>query len=81
MKWDQKIVSKTLKTLLVYAFPAWRMFKRQYILATAISFYSLEHFRNRLNKAQATMDFRFDVAKELLFHASNLILGGNKGSH
>lgn len=72
LKWEQKIVSQTLKTVAINAFLAWRMFKRQEILQSDTELKSLESFRNSLNRVQATADFMSDIATDLLNYASTL---------
>lgn len=51
-KWEQKLVSKMLKTLAVNAFIAWRVFQRQELLQSDEEFKSLDKYRDGLNKIQ-----------------------------
>lgn len=71
-KWEQKLVSQTIKTLAINAFITWRMFERQDLLESAETFCSLDSYRNVLNKVQATTDFMFHAATELLSYAETV---------
>jgi hypothetical protein len=68
-KWEQKIVSQTMKTLCVNAFIAWRMLQMKSRLQTKESFQDLERFRSCLNSVQSLADFVLDASKELLIVA------------
>jgi hypothetical protein len=68
-KWEQKIVSQTLKTLSVNAFISWRMLQTKRKLETKESFQDLDHFRACLNSVQSLADFVLDASKELLIVA------------
>ena len=72
LKWEQKIVSQTLKTLAINAFIAWRMAEKESLLQSKEAFGSLEKFRASLNKVQSLADFIHDVSRELLAHAEIL---------
>lgn len=50
LKWQQKVVSQTLKTLAVNSFMAWRINQAATLLETQQSYGSLDKFRSSLNK-------------------------------
>lgn len=72
LKWEQKLVSQTFKTLLVNTFYAWQMMTKRSLLDTKEGFQSLNHFRARLNAVQSLSEFILDSAQELLVYAGEL---------
>jgi hypothetical protein len=72
MKWEQKIVTQTLKTLAVNGFIAWRIRQKKGMFENKESFIGFEHFRKCLNSVQAFAEFVLDAAKELNIRAEIL---------
>ena len=72
LRWEQKIVCQTMKTLAVNAFIAWRMSEKRSLLQSREEFHSLKYFRNSLNAAQSFAEFIYDTSTELLAYADEL---------
>lgn len=72
LKWEQKIVSQTFKTLAVNSFIAWRMTTRKDLLQSKETFQSVDCYRRNLNKIQSLADFVYDVSKELVLYSEKL---------
>ncbi|PXF43989.1 hypothetical protein BWQ96_06222 [Gracilariopsis chorda] len=72
MKWEQKVVTQTLKTLSVNAFISWRMSQKRDLLQSKETFRSLKSYRQALNGIQSLADFVHDASKELIFYAQSL---------
>jgi hypothetical protein len=60
-KWEQNIVSQTMKKLCVNAFIAWRTLQMKSRLQTKESFQDLECFRSCLNSVQSLAYFVLDA--------------------
>ena len=69
LKWEQKVVTQTLKTLAVNAFVAWRMRQKKSLLENKESFQNLEYYRGCLNAVQSLADFVLDASRELIERA------------
>lgn len=67
--WEQKLLTQTLKCLVVNAFISWRMYERRDLLTESSSFGCLDRFRNSVNKVQSQPDFILDAALDLLSYA------------
>lgn len=72
LKWEQKRLLQTLKTVAINSFIAWRMHKRREFLENKESFQSLRAFRHALNTTQSMADFIYDLCKELLVYAESV---------
>ncbi|PXF43292.1 hypothetical protein BWQ96_06931 [Gracilariopsis chorda] len=72
MKWEQKVVTQTLKTLSVNAFISWRMSQKRDLLQSKETFRSLKSYRQALNGIQSLADFVHDASKELIVYAQSL---------
>jgi transposase-like protein len=72
LKWEQKIVSQTFKTLTVNSFISWRITENKRSLENKDTFKGLDHFRGTLNTLQSLSDFALDAAVELLEYAEKL---------
>ena len=68
-KWEQKIVSQTIKTLAVNSFIAWRMTQKRNLLESRVSFQGLNSYRNSLNTLESLADFIYEASRELLNYA------------
>ena len=77
-KWEQKLISQTIKTLAINEFIAWRIFQRRDLFEDRASFRSLDSYRIALNKVQAMAEFIHDVAIELLSYADKIQESRNK---
>lgn len=72
LKWEQKVVSQTIKTLAINAFIAWRMDQKKELLETKETFQSLNFYRRSLNEVESLADFTYEVSRELLNYAKSL---------
>ena len=72
LKWEQKIVSQTIKTLAVNSFIAWRISEKKGMLESKEAFHSLDYFRDSLNALESLADFVCNVSSELLTYADKL---------
>ncbi|PXF43106.1 hypothetical protein BWQ96_07140 [Gracilariopsis chorda] len=72
MKWEQKVVTQTLKTLSVNAFISWRMSQKRDLLQSKETFRSLKSYRQALNGIQSLAEFVHDASKELIVYAQSL---------
>ena len=72
LRWEQKLVIQTIKTLAVNAFTSYRLQCKSKYLGSQEDFGSLNSFRASLNSVQSLADFIFDVSEEILEHADIL---------
>lgn len=72
MKWEQKFVTQTLKTLAVNSFITWRMHPEKDIFQRNSLFRSFDSFRLSLNSVSPIADFVFDLCKDLLIRDDSL---------
>ena len=72
LRWEQKLVTQTFKTLRVNAFIAWRMSVKRELLASHSRFGGLDRYRQVLNSVQYLADFSLDASRELLSFANKL---------
>jgi YqaJ-like viral recombinase domain len=72
LKWEQKVVTQTIKTLAVNSFVAWRMRQKRSLLESKESFQNVEYYRGCLNAVQSLADFVLDASKELAQRADTL---------
>lgn len=73
LRWEQKLVFQTLKTVVVNVFVGWQILTRSDVLESAETFRSLHRYRTILNKLQSFGDFVFDLPIQLLRHASRVV--------
>ena len=71
-KWEQKVVWKTLKTLFVNEFIAYRMSERPELMETPCSFQNVNLYRQNLNNVESLSDFCFEACTELFRVADTL---------
>jgi hypothetical protein len=71
-QWEQKLVTKTFKTLAVNSFVAYRLQLKADILRSREEFRSISAFRASINSIQSLSDFIYDVSPDLLSHADKL---------
>lgn len=72
LKWEQKIVTQVIKTVLVNSFISWRIYEQRQLLQSSQTFQSLDSFRHSLNTVQSLPDFIFDSCLELLDYSCAL---------
>ena len=72
LRWEQKLVIQTLKTLAVNAFTSYRLQCKAHLLESRDAFGGMKRFRDFLNTVQSLADFIYDVSGELLQHADGL---------
>lgn len=76
LSWEQKLVTQTLKTLLINAFKriiiTWRISERRSLLQNKQAFGKLDTFRHNLNSTQSLADFTIDAAREMLVYADEV---------
>lgn len=72
LKWEQKVVSQTIKTLAINSFLAWRMAQKKDMLGTKEVFQSLQYNRRTLNEVESLADFTYEMSRELLNYAKSL---------
>lgn len=72
MKWEQKLVTQCLKTVLVNAFIGFRLLQVEHLLGSSSSFKSLTAFRNSLNAVESFPTFLYETSTELTAWATFL---------
>lgn len=72
LKWEQKIATQCLKSVVINAFVLYRMLKAQDRLDSPESYKSLRHFRDAMNGVESLSIFLFKATRELLIYASDL---------
>lgn len=72
MKWEQKAVGQTLKTLFVNSCIAWRIVEKKDLVDDGEMFQSLNFYRQSLNSVDSLSDFCFEASAELLRYADTL---------
>lgn len=72
LKWEQKLVSQTFKTVAINAFIGWRMSEKAQLLEDKVQFGTLDSYRDALNSVESLADFIYVASRELLAYAENL---------
>lgn len=81
LKWEQKITSQVLKTVIVNSFIIWRMAQREDALESRESFKDLDKYRHLLNNVESLGSFVLSFAEEILTMADIYESGVKCGGH
>lgn len=75
LKWEAKILSQIVKTLIVNELTSWRLYECYENLNSTHSFRSLVLSRDNLNHLQSLPCFMYEACSQLLVHADKIEIG------
>lgn len=71
-KWEQKLFSQTIKSVLANAFIIWKLKRRSDLLHSMDVFKSIESYRNAINRDTSLGNFVLNIAPKLLHFADSI---------